>query len=61
MSDLQPPPADSPHKPDEDEDITSRVVSIAEARAWSSAGEIVDLKTAFALTLHLRIGVVALM
>jgi len=48
---LDPPPADSPHKPDEDEDITARPVTIAEARAMVARGEIVDLKTAYALTL----------
>ena len=50
-SDLQPPPADSPHKPDEDEDITTRTVTVAEARAMLARGEIVDLKTAYALSL----------
>jgi len=48
---LDRPPADSPHKPDEDEDITARPVTIAEARAMVARGEIVDLKTAYALTL----------
>ena len=48
---LQPPAPDSPHKPDEDEDITTRAVSVAEARAMLQRGEIVDLKTAYALTL----------
>jgi ADP-ribose pyrophosphatase len=51
VSGLHPPPPDSPHKPDEDEDIESRSVTIAEARAMLARGEIVDLKTAFALTL----------
>jgi ADP-ribose pyrophosphatase len=51
ISDLRAPAADSPHKPDEDEDITTRVVSIDEARAMLRGGEIVDLKTAYALTL----------
>jgi ADP-ribose pyrophosphatase len=50
-SDLRPPPSDSPHKPDEDEDITTKTVTIAEARAMLERGEIVDLKTAYALTL----------
>jgi ADP-ribose pyrophosphatase len=50
-SDLREPPPDSPHKPDEDEDITTRTVSVAEARAMLARGEIVDLKTAYALTL----------
>jgi len=49
--DLREPPPDSPHHPDEDEDITTRVVSVAEARAMLARGEIVDLKTAYALTL----------
>jgi ADP-ribose pyrophosphatase len=47
--DLRPPAADSPHRPDED--ITTRTVSVAEARAMLERGEIVDLKTAYALTL----------
>ena len=51
VSDLRPPPPDSPHKPDEDEDITARTLPIAEARAMLARGEIVDLKTAYALTL----------
>jgi ADP-ribose pyrophosphatase len=48
---LRPPAADSPHRPDEDEDITTRTVSLAEARKMLAGGEIVDLKTAYALTL----------
>jgi ADP-ribose pyrophosphatase len=51
VSDLRQPPADSPHHPDEDEDIAPRSVTVAEARAMLSRGEIVDLKTAYALTL----------
>src|SRR5437868_4791383 len=51
ISDLQMPPADSPHRPDADEDITTRTVSVEEARAMLARGEIVDLKTAYALTL----------
>jgi ADP-ribose pyrophosphatase len=51
LSDLRPPPPDSPHTPDEDEDIESRSVTIAEARSMVARGEIVDLKTAFGLTL----------
>ena len=49
--DLREPPPDSPHHPDADEDITTRTVSIREARAMVERGEIVDLKTAYALTL----------
>ncbi|OFW20354.1 MAG: hypothetical protein A3H97_20670 [Acidobacteria bacterium RIFCSPLOWO2_02_FULL_65_29] len=51
VSDFQPPAPDSPHKPDEDEDIEARVVTIADARAMVARGEIVDLKTAYGLTL----------
>jgi 8-oxo-dGTP pyrophosphatase MutT (NUDIX family) len=51
VSGLHAPPPDSIHKPDEDEDIESRRVTIAEARSMVARGEIVDLKTAFALTL----------
>ena len=51
VSDLRKPPPDSPHKPDDDEDITARTVPVAEARAMLERGEIVDLKTAYALTL----------
>ena len=49
--DLRTPPPDSPHKPDADEDITTRTVTVDEARAMLARGEIVDLKTAYALTL----------
>src|SRR5262249_34538387 len=51
VSDLQAPPPDSSRRPDEDEDIETRNVSVAEARAMVGRGEIVDLKTAYALTL----------
>ena len=51
VSDLRQPPPDSPHKPDEDEDIQARTITIAEARAMLVRGDIVDLKTAYALTL----------
>ena len=50
-SDLRPPPAGSPHRPDEDEDITTKRVSVAGAREMLERGEILDLKTAYALTL----------
>jgi ADP-ribose diphosphatase len=50
-TDLRPPAPDSRHKPDEDEDIQVKPVSLAEARAMVARGEIVDLKTAYALTL----------
>jgi len=50
-SGLRPPAADSRHKPDEDEDIESRAMSAADAKAMVTRGEIIDLKTAYALTL----------
>jgi ADP-ribose pyrophosphatase len=51
LSDLHTPPPDSRHRPDDDEDIESRAVTIDEARAMVETGEIVDLKTAYGLTL----------
>lgn len=48
---LHAPPADSPHRPDADEDIAAHSFTIAEARAMVERGEIVDLKTAYGLTL----------
>jgi ADP-ribose pyrophosphatase len=51
VSDLREPPADSPNRPDDDELIEPRVVTLDEARGMVRRGEIVDLKTAFALTL----------
>ena len=51
VSDLRQPPPDSPHRPDEDEDIQARSVTIADARTMVARGEIIDLKTAYALTL----------
>jgi ADP-ribose pyrophosphatase len=51
LSQLRPPAPDSPHKPDEDEAIETRTLSIDEVRAMARRGEIIDLKTAYALTL----------
>jgi ADP-ribose pyrophosphatase len=51
VSDLRTPAPDSPHRPDEDEDIECRSMTLDEARAMVARGDIVDLKTAFALTL----------
>jgi ADP-ribose pyrophosphatase len=48
---LHAPAADSTHKPDEDEDITVHPTSVAEAKAMLARGDIVDLKTAYALAL----------
>jgi ADP-ribose pyrophosphatase len=51
VSGLKPPAPDSTHRPDEDEDIQSRAMPPAEAKAMVQRGEIIDLKTAYALTL----------
>jgi ADP-ribose pyrophosphatase len=51
VSGLHAPPADSPHKADEDEEITCEAVTPDAAKAMVANGEIVDLKTAYALTL----------
>jgi ADP-ribose pyrophosphatase len=50
-SGLRPPRQDSPHKPDEDEAIEVHPMSVSDAKAMVSRGDVVDLKTAFALTL----------
>jgi ADP-ribose pyrophosphatase len=50
-TDLRTPPPDSPHHADEDEDIQVRTVSVDEAKRMVKDGEIVDLKTAYGLTL----------
>src|SRR5262245_38080914 len=51
LSMLRPPAPDSPHQPDENEHIETKTVSVEEARAMVNRGDVVDLKTAFALTL----------
>jgi ADP-ribose pyrophosphatase len=51
VSDLVPPAPDSTRKPDEDEDIHVQSYSVAAAKAMVESGRIVDLKTAYALTL----------
>ncbi len=51
VRDLRPPPPDSQHRPDEDEYIETRPMTVAEARAMLERREIVDLKTAYALQL----------
>ena len=50
-TDLRAPAPDSTHKPDADEDITAASVTVEDARAMVTRGDIVDLKTAYALTL----------
>ena len=51
VSELAPPPADSPYRPDADEVIEPRPMTVEEARAMVASGEIIDLKTAYGLTL----------
>jgi ADP-ribose pyrophosphatase len=51
VSDLRQPAPDSPHTPDDDEDIRAQPFTIEEARAMVQRGDIVDLKTAYGLTL----------
>jgi len=48
---LRRPAPDSPHHADGDENIEARPVTVEEARAMVRRGEILDLKTAYALTL----------
>ena len=48
---LTKPAPDSARRPDEDEHIVVRTVEIAEAKDMVARGDIVDLKTAYALTL----------
>jgi ADP-ribose pyrophosphatase len=50
-TELRPPAPASTHRPDEDEDIQVSPVTVAEAKSMVARGEIVDLKTAYALTL----------
>lgn len=51
VSALTAPSPDSSRKPDEDEDIVARPFTLEEARAMVASGDIVDLKTAYGLTL----------
>jgi ADP-ribose pyrophosphatase len=51
LSQLGPPPANSPRRPDEDEEILAESFSIDDAKAMVERGEIVDLKSAYGLTL----------
>ena len=48
---LRPPAPDSTRRPDDDEDIRPQPFTVAEARAMVARGEIIDLKTAYGLTL----------
>jgi ADP-ribose pyrophosphatase len=50
-TELRAPAPDSPHKPDDDESIEVHPVTVAEAKLMVARGAIIDLKTAYALTL----------
>lgn len=52
VSGLELLPEDSPYHPDEDEDILTRSFSIEDARQMVASGDIVDLKTAYGLTIR---------
>jgi ADP-ribose pyrophosphatase len=51
VSDLRSPAPNSPNKPDEDEDIHVETFTIEAAREMAARGDIIDLKTAYGLTL----------
>jgi ADP-ribose pyrophosphatase len=51
VSNLATPPADSPYRADDDEDIQVKAYTVTEARQMVERGEIEDLKTAYGLTL----------
>jgi ADP-ribose diphosphatase len=51
ISELHPPAPDSPRHADEDENIETRTMTLIEVREMARRREIIDLKTAFALTL----------
>ena len=51
LSDLRTPAPDSPLKPDDDEYLEAKAFSVSEAKAMVERGEILDLKTAYGLTL----------
>lgn len=51
VSELRAPATGSTRQPDEDEYIVTKSLSVSDARAMLARGEIVDLKTAYALTL----------
>jgi ADP-ribose pyrophosphatase len=51
VSDLSAPPADSDRHADDDEEIEVQRFTVAEAKAMVANGTVIDLKTAYALTL----------
>ena len=51
VSELRPPDPDHRRKPDDDEDIQAEIFTVEEAKTMAARGEIIDLKTAYGLTL----------
>ena len=51
VSELRPPDPDHRRKPDDDEDIQAEIFTVEAAKAMAARGEIIDLKTAYGLTL----------
>jgi ADP-ribose pyrophosphatase len=51
VSELGSAAPDRRRKPDDDEDIRAEIFTIADAKAMAARGEIIDLKTAYGLTL----------
>jgi ADP-ribose diphosphatase len=51
VSALRPPDPERRRKPDDDEDIQAEIFTVEEAKAMATRGEIIDLKTAYGLTL----------
>ena len=48
---LRPPDPEQRRTPDDDEDIQAEIFTVEEAKAMAARGEIIDLKTAYGLTL----------
>ena len=51
VSALRLPDPEQRRKPDDDEDIQTEILTVEEAKAMAARGEIIDLKTAYGLTL----------
>ena len=51
VSDLRPPEPSARRLPDEDEDIQAQALTVEDAKAMVIRGDVVDLKTAYGLTL----------
>ncbi len=51
VSALRPPDPGQRRKPDDDEDIQAKTFTVKEAQAMAARGEIIDMKTAYGLTM----------